>query len=76
MDLKLGYQFKCCWSSSCISSSLCPHATMLDQPMEGDGSLLDHVVLFVFTEQGRPLAAGARAAITCPMQSPDADIET
>jgi hypothetical protein len=54
VDPKLGYQVKCSWFQQFYFQGLNRFATMLDAIKEGDRSLLDHSVLFAYTEHGAP----------------------
>ena len=54
MDQKLGYQVKCSWFQHVYFEQLAKLATSLDAVKEGDKSLLDHLILFAYTDHGAP----------------------
>jgi hypothetical protein len=54
VDPKLGYQVKCSWFQQTYFQELYKFAAMLDGVKEGDQSLLDHMILFAYTDHGAP----------------------
>jgi hypothetical protein len=54
VDEKLGYQVKCSWFQQLYIQHLHNFAAALDEIKEGDGSLLDHMILFAYTDHGAP----------------------
>lgn len=54
IDLKLGYQIKCAWFQQLYFKGLHDFAATLDSIQEGDGTLLDHMTVFAFTDHGAP----------------------
>ncbi len=54
IDTKLGYQVKCAEFQKIYFQGLHDFAKVLDSIKEGDGSLLDHMMLFAFTDHGAP----------------------
>jgi hypothetical protein len=54
VDPKLGYQVKCSWFQQLYFQHLYNFATMLDAVKEGDKSLLDHMILYAYTDHGAP----------------------
>jgi hypothetical protein len=54
VDPKLGYQVKCSWFQQVYFQGLANFAAMLDGIKEGDKSLLDHMIVFAYTEHGMP----------------------
>jgi len=54
VDPKLGYQVKCSWFQQQYFQGLYNFAAMLDAIKEGDKTLLDHQILFAFTDHGAP----------------------
>jgi hypothetical protein len=54
VDPKLGYQVKCSWFQQLYFQHLYNFAAMLDAVKEGDKSLLDHMILFAYTDHGAP----------------------
>lgn len=54
IDQKLGYQIKCAWFQQLYFKGLHDFATTLDSIQEGDGTLLDHMMLFAYTDHGAP----------------------
>ncbi len=53
LDPVLGYQVKVAWFATTYFNGLSNFVTMLDSVKEGDGSLLDHMVLLGFTDHGQ-----------------------
>ena len=54
IDQKLGYQVKCAWFQQLYFKGLHDLATTFDSIKEGDGTLLDHMMLFAYTDHGAP----------------------
>ena len=54
IDPALGYQAKVAWFQQQYMQGLYNYATKLDAIKEGDGSLLDHMILFAHTCHGSP----------------------
>jgi len=54
IDQKLGYQVKCAWFQQLYFKGLHDFATLLDSIQEGDGTLLDHMMVFAYTDHGAP----------------------
>jgi hypothetical protein len=54
VDQKLGYQVKCSWFQQLYFQHLHDFAATLDAVKEGDKSLLDHMILFAYTDHGAP----------------------
>ena len=54
IDQKLGYQIKCAWFQQLYFKGLHDFAATLDSIQEGDGTLLDHMMVFAFTDHGAP----------------------
>ena len=54
MDPKLGYQLKVAWFQQVWIEHLRGFVAMLDGVKEGDGTLLDHMLLFAHTCHGAP----------------------
>lgn len=54
VDPKLGYQIKCSWFQQLYFQHLHDFAALLDSVKEGDKSLLDHMILFAYTDHGAP----------------------
>jgi len=54
IDLKLGYQPKCTEFQKIYFKALYDFAVTLDSIKEGDGTLLDHMMLFAYTDHGAP----------------------
>ena len=54
IDQKVGYQVKCAWFQQLYMQHLYNFASMLDSVKEGDKSLLDRMILFVYTDHGAP----------------------
>lgn len=54
IDPKLGYQVKCAWFQRRYMEGLRDFAAMLDAVHEGDRTLLDHMMLFAYTDHSAP----------------------
>jgi hypothetical protein len=54
IDPKLGYQVKCAWFQQLYFQHLYNFAAKLDGVKEGDRSLLDHMILWVYTDHVAP----------------------
>jgi hypothetical protein len=54
IDQKLGYQVKCAWFQQLYFQHLYNFAAALDTVKEGDGNLLDHMILWAYTDHGAP----------------------
>jgi hypothetical protein len=54
IDLTLRYQVKCSWFQQLYFKGLHDFAMTLDSIQEGDGTLLDHMMVFAFTDHGAP----------------------
>lgn len=54
IDPKLGYQVKAAWFQQLYLEHLAKFATMLDGVKEGDRSLLDHMILWGYTDHVAP----------------------
>lgn len=54
VDAKAGYQIKCSWFQQLYFQHLHDFAAILDGVKEGDQSLLDHMILFAYTDHGAP----------------------
>jgi Protein of unknown function (DUF1552) len=54
IDPKLGYQVHCAWFQQLEFEHLYKFATMLDGVKEGDRSLLDHTILWAYTDHVAP----------------------
>jgi hypothetical protein len=54
IDAKLGYQVHCAWFQQLYFQHLLKFATMLDGVKEGDKSLLDHMILWGYTDHVAP----------------------
>jgi len=54
VDAKAGYQIKCSWFQQLYFQHLHDFAAILDGVKEGDRSLLDHMILFAYTDHGAP----------------------
>jgi hypothetical protein len=54
IDAKLGYQVKCAWFQQLYFKALHDFVATLDSIQEGDGTLLDHMMVFAYTDHGAP----------------------
>jgi hypothetical protein len=54
LDSKLGYQLHCAYFQQMYFQHLAKFATMLDSVKEGDKSLLDHMILWGYTDHSAP----------------------
>jgi len=54
IDAKLGYQVHCKWFQQLYFEHMAKFATMLDGVKEGDRSLLDHMILWAYTDHVAP----------------------
>ncbi len=54
IDAALGYQVKCAWFTQRYMEALHNFAAILDGIHEGDQTLLDHMLVYCFTDHGAP----------------------
>ena len=54
IDQKLGYQIKCAWFQQLYFTGLHGFLKTLDSIKEGEGTLLDHMMVFAYTDHGAP----------------------
>jgi hypothetical protein len=76
VDPKLGYQVKCSWFQQQYFHHLYNFAAMLDAIKEGDGTLLDHMLLYAYTDHGAPRLHSVRNYPFITMGSANGRIRT